>query len=340
LKKDEFAFDCSDLDQIIVFRKSGAMTVTKVADKTFVGKDIIYLAVFQKNDDRMTYNMIYVDGKTGITYGKRFNVTGVTRDKEYDLTKGNANSKVLYFTANPNGEAELVTILLSPGSKARIKQFDFPFENMEIKGRSAGGNQLTKYPVKSVKLKEKGRSTLSGQKIWYDETVGRINKDGNGTLVGKFEEGEHIISFYKNGTYELTDIELTNRFDMENLLLIEKFVPEKIITAIYYDAKGNQYYAKRFLIESKTLKSQYQFIKDGEGNYLMFVTTQQQPNVTIKHGKKKTELATAVLDLAETLEIAGWKTIGTKLNWSDIKEITLQQEDNEKEEENKAPTLF
>lgn len=340
LKKDEFAFDCSDLDQIIVFRKNGAMTVTKVADKTFVGKDIIHLAIFQKNDERMTYNMIYVDGKTGIAYGKRFNVTSVTRDKEYDLTKGNQNSKVLYFTANPNGEAELVTILLSPGSKARIKQFDFPFENLEIKGRGAGGNQVTKYPIKGVKLKEKGRSTLSGQKIWYDETIGRINKDGNGTLVGKFEEGEHIITFYKNGTYELTDIEVTNRYDMDNLMLIEKFNPEKIITAIYYDAKGDQFYAKRFLIESKTLKNPYHFIKEGEDNYLKFVTTEQQAVVIVKSGKKKTDMTEEEIDLQETIDVTGWKTIGSKFGTNELKEITLVKEENEDSEENNAPTLF
>ncbi len=340
LKKDEFAFDCSDLDQIIVFRKDGKMTVTKVADKTFVGKDIIHLAVFQKNDERTTYNMIYVDGKTGIAYGKRFNVTGVTRDKEYDLTKGNANSKVLYFTANPNGEAEIVAVLLSPGSKARNKQFDFAFEELEIKGRGAGGNQVTKYPVKSIKLKEKGRSTLSGQKIWYDETVGRLNKDGTGTLIGKFEEGDTILSFYKNGTYELTDFELTNRYDMDNLLLIQKFDLGKIITAVYFDAKHDQFYAKRFLIESKTLKNQYQFIKEGEGNYLKFVTTEQEPVVLLSTGKKKAELKEEEMNLYETIDITGWKTVGTPIAGSDLKDIQLMKNETDEDAEQNAPTLF
>ena len=340
LKKDEFAFDCSDLDQIIVFRKDGKMTVTKVADKTFVGKDIIHLAVFQKNDERTTYNMIYVDGKTGIAYGKRFNVTGVTRDKEYDLTKGNANSKVLYFTANPNGEAEIVAVLLSPGSKARNKQFDFAFEELEIKGRGAGGNQETKYPVKSIKLKEKGRSTLSGQKIWYDETVGRLNKDGTGTLIGKFEEGDTILSFYKNGTYELTDFELTNRYDMDNLLLIQKFDLGKIITAVYFDAKHDQFYAKRFLIESKTLKNQYQFIKEGEGNYLKFVTTEQEPVVLLSTGKKKAELKEEEMNLYETIDITGWKTVGTPIAGSDLKDIQLMKNETDEDAEQNAPTLF
>jgi len=342
LKKDEFAFDCSDIDNIIVFRKDGKMMVTKVSDKTFVGKDIIHLAIFQKHDERMTYNMIYVDGKTGIAYGKRFNVTGITRDKEYDLTKGNASSKVLYFSANANGEAEIVSILLSPGSKARIKHLDFAFEELDIKSRSAGGNQVTKYPVKSIKLKEKGRSTLSGQKIWYDEAVGRLNKDGAGKLLGKFEEGENIIAFYKNGTYELTDFEPTNRYDMDNLMLIEKFNPEKIITAVYYDAKTDQYNAKRFIVEAKTIKSQYQFIKEGEGNYLKFITTVQEPVVVMKSGKKKSELTEETINLYEIIDTTGWKTVGSKLAGSDLKEIILIQEESESEEDSstEAPTLF
>lgn len=345
LKKDELAFECADIDQIIVFRKDGKMQVTKVADKTFVGKDIIHLDVFRKNDERTTYNMLYVDGKTGIAYAKRFNVTGITRDKEYDLTKGNANSKVLYFTANANGEAEIVSLTLSPGSKARNKLFDFPFENIEIKGRSAGGNQVTKYPIKSVKFKEKGRSTLSGQKIWFDETVGRLNKEGNGKLLGMFEEGETIISFYQNGSYEISDFELTNRYDIDNLMLIEKFNPEKTVTAIYYDAKGNQHYAKRFVIESKTLKSQYQFIKEGEGNKLIVVTTQQNPSIAIKSGKKKSEWTEEIIELAETIDVSGWKTIGTKLGNDTVKEITLLiEEDKNDNEDNtddpQAPTLF
>ena len=250
LKKDEFAFDCSDLDNIIVFRKDGKMTVTKVADKTFVGKDITYLAVFQKNDERTTYNMLYFDGKSKTTYAKRFNVTGITRDKVYDLTKGTPGSKVLQFSVNPNGEAEVVTITLSPESKARTKSFDFYFEEIEIKGRSAQGNQVTKYPVKSVRFKEKGRSTLSAPQIWYDDKVGRLNKDGNGKLLGRFDEKDKVIAFYKDGTYEVTDFELTNRYDADNLMLIEKFNKEKVVSAIYYDAKSKQYNAKRFVVES------------------------------------------------------------------------------------------
>lgn len=340
LKKDELAFECSDLDNIIVFRKDGKMVVTKVADKAFVGKDIIYLAVFVKNDERTTYNMIYVDGKTGITYGKRFNVTGITRDKEYDLTKGNPGSKCLYFSANANGEAEVITITLSPGSKARIKVLDFYFEELEIKNRSAQGNQVTKYPVKSIKFKEKGRSTLSGQKIWFDDAVGRLNKDGNGTLLGSFEETDRIIAFYKDGSYELTDFELTNRYEPDNLVRIEKFNPDKVVSAVYFDAKSGNFYAKRFKIESQTLKNKYQFIKEGDGNYLELVTTRPEPVITIKSGKKKTEFTEETIALHDMLEITGWKTIGTKLNMPDIREISLEEEQDGNEPGSDAPTLF
>ncbi len=340
LKKDEFAFDCSDIDNIIVFRKDGKMVVSKVSDKNFVGKDILHLAIFQKNDERTTYNMLYMDGKSGITYGKRFNVTGITRDKEYDLTKGNPGSKVQYLSVNPNGEAEVLTITLSPGSKARTKVFDYYFEELEIKGRGAQGNQATKYPVRSVRFKEKGRSTLSAPKIWYDDTIGRLNKDGNGMLLGRFDEKDRIIVFYKDGTYELTDFELTNRYDLDNVIRIEKFHPEKVVTAIYFDAKSKQFNAKRFLIESHTLKSRYSFIKDGEGNYLEMVTTQQEPVIIIKTGKKRADQKEEKVALHETIDVTGWKTIGTYLAGEDAKEISLIPEAGEDTGEKEAPTLF
>jgi len=337
LKKDEYVFDCSDLDQVIVFLKDGKMVVTKVADKTFVGKDIIHLDIFRKNDERTTYNMVYLDGKTGISYAKRFNVTGITRDKVYDLTKGNPGSKVLYFTANANGEAEVISITLHPGSKARVKSLDFYFESIDIKGRSAGGNQVTKYPIKSIKLKEKGRSTLSAPKIWFDENTGRLNKEEHGKLLGRFNEGDRIVAFFKDGTYELTDFELSNRFDVEQLMLITKFHPENVVSAIYYDAAGAQYYSKRFLIETQTLKNKFSFIKDGEGNELMVVSVSPEPGVIIRSGKKKSEWQEEKIDLNEFSEVTGWKAIGKKIAINDIKEILLIP-DSEQEAEN--PTLF
>ena len=340
LKKDELAFECSDIDNIIVFRRDGKMVVTKVADKSFVGKDIIHLAVFQKNDERTTYHLMYMDGKSGITYAKRFNVTGITRDKEYDLTKGNPASKVQYFSVNPNGEAEVVIITLSPGSKARTKVLDFFFEEMEIKSRSAQGNQVTKYPVKGVKRKEKGRSTLSAPQVWYDDSVGRLNKDGHGMLLGRFDEKDRILVFYKDGTYEVTDADITNRYDADNVLLIEKFHPEKVVSAIYFDAKSKQFNAKRFIIESQTLKSRYSFIKDGPGNYLELVTTQQEPVVILRKGKKKTEWKEEIVSLHETVDITGWKTVGAFISGDDLKELSLIPEVGEDQGEKDAPTLF
>lgn len=340
LKKDEFAFDCSDLDNIIVFRKDGSMVVTKVAEKVFVGKDITYLAIFQKNDERTTYNMLYMDGKTGITYAKRFNVTGITRDKVYDLTKGHPGSKVHYFTVNYNGEAEVITITLAPLTKARTKVFDYSFEDLEIKGRSAQGNQVTKHMIRSIRLKEKGRSTLSAPKVFYDETIGRLNKDGNGRLLGRFDEKDRIIVFYKDGTYELTDFELTNRYDIDNIVLIEKFNPKKVVSAIYYDAKSKQFNVKRFVIESQTLKTRYSFIKDGDGNYLKMVTTQQEPIVIVRTGKKKSDLTEETFHLHESVDITGWRTIGIYLAGEDAKEIVLVPEISEETGEPDAPTLF
>ncbi len=339
LKKDEFAFECSDLDNIIVFRRDGNMVVTKVADKTFVGKDILYVAVFQKSDERTTYNMIYTDGKSGIAMAKRFNVSGITRDKEYDLTKGNPQSKVLYFTANPNAEAELVTIHLNPASTARIKAFDFNFTELEIKARGAQGNQVTKYPVKSVKLKEKGRSTLSAPKIYFDETVGRLNKDGYGRLLGHFTEEDKLIAFYNDGTYELSDLEMITRFDTEKLMLLEQFNAEKVVSAVYFDAEKGQYNVKRFHIETQTLKNRFFFIKEGQGNFLDFVTLADDPVLILRSGKKKTELTEQEIALAEIVDIAGWKSVGKRLAGADLMEIELVQDTPDNGIEG-VPTLF
>jgi topoisomerase-4 subunit A len=342
LKKDEFVFECSDVDQIIVFRKNGSMMVTKVAEKTFVGKEIIHIDIFRKNDDRTTYNMIYLDGKTGIAYAKRYNVTSITRDKEYDLTRGTPGSKVLYFSANPNGEAETVSITLTPGCKARNKHLEFSFADIEIKGRSSQGNQVTKYPIKQIKFKEKGVSTLEAPEIWYDDTVGRLNREGNGICLGRFTEKDRILCFYKDGTYELTDAELINRYDPDTVVRIEKFNPDNIVSAIYFDAKTKYFYAKRFRIEAQTLKNKYSFIKEGKGNYLEFVTTQQNPVLLLKSGKKKSELTEETLSLAEKIEITGWKTIGTKIADKDLKELSLIAEEASEEGDasSNALTLF
>ena len=312
LKKDEFVTDVSNLDDIIVFTKRGIMKVVKVQEKAYIGKDIIHVAVFQKNDERTTYNMIYADGKGGVSYAKRFNVTGVTREKEYDLTKGDDKSKVHYLSVNSNGEAEAVRVVLSPSSSARIKEFDFYFEELEIKGRSSMGNQVTKYPIKTVKFKEAGRSTLSGKKLWFDEQFGRLNTESKGKYLGGFEPDEKIIIFYNDGNYEISDQELTQKIESEKVMLIEKFNPEKIVSAIYLDKKNLQYNVKRFKIETTTLRNKFFFIKEGEGNYVEAVSTDEEPILAVQQGRGE-QVRKGKFKIAKVAEVGGWKTVGAKL---------------------------
>ena len=336
LKKDEFLCECSDYDDIIAFTKGGTMKVVKVSDKVFIGKDIIHAAVFQKNDERTTYNMIYLDGKSATSYAKRFNVTGVTRDKEYDLTKGTEKSKVHYFTANANGEAETVKVVLSPNCTARIKEFDFYFEELEIKGRSSMGNQVTKYPIKTVKLKEAGRSTLAGRKLWFDDKFGRLNTEEKGQFLGSFED-EKIIIFYKDGSYELTDTELTQRFEPDKIKLVEKFVPEKVITAVYLDNDKQQYNIKRFRIETTTLKTQFVFIKEGAGNRLEAVSSEPEPLLVVQTGRGQ-QIRKAKFKVAKMVEIMGWKAVGAKL--TDYSKTIEMEWEQKPKDDNTQPELF
>jgi len=332
LKKDEFVADCSDLDNIIVFKKDGKMIITKVADKVFVGKDIIHVDVFRKNDERTTYNMIYVDGKTGMSYAKRFNVTGITRDKEYDLTvKGEKNSKVHYFSANPNGEAEVVSIRLSPNCAARNKEFDLYFETIAIKGRNSQGNQVTKYPIRNVKFKEKGASTLAGQKIWYDAEIGRLNMEERGVYIGSFDGDDKIFVAFKNGTYELTNFELTNRYDPNELVYVEKFNPEKVVSAIYFDADKKQFNAKRFKIETQTMNNKFLFIKEGAGNYLEMITTHSEPVILLKTGKKRNPDEEEI-NLAEFVEVTNYRTVGTRISGEELISAELASDEEEPDE--------
>jgi len=311
LRKDEFLFECSNLDDIIVFTKTGIMKVVKVADKTYIGKDIMHAAVFQKNDERTTYNMIYTDLDSGTSYAKRFNVTGVTREKEYNLGKGEKN-KVHYLTVNPNGEAEVVRIVLTPGSSARNKEFDYYFEELEIKGRGSMGNQVTKYPIRTVKFKEAGKATLAARKLWLDDQFGRLNTEEKGTFIGSFGPEDKIISFYGDGTYKITDQELSQKFDTDKLILIEKFNPEKIVSAVYLDKEKLQFNVKRFKIETTTLGTNFSFIKEGEGNYLEAVSTSEEPILVVQSGRGS-QVRKAKFKISKTAEITGWKTVGTKL---------------------------
>ena len=338
LKKDELITECSDLDDVIAFTKSGLMKVVRVADKVFIGKDIIHLAIFQKSDERTTYNMIYLDGKTGVSYAKRFNVTGITRDKEYDLTKGSDRSKVHYFSANPNGEAEQVRILLSPNCSARNKELDFYFEELEIKGRGSIGNQVTKYPVKSVKFKEAGRSTLSAKKMWFDDKFGRLNTEEKGSYLGMFDAEDRILVVYEDGQYEIADQELTQRFDPEKVSLIEKYNPGKVITAVYLDHDKLQYNIKRFKIETSTLQTKFLFIKEGKENRLEAVTTQESPTLIVYTGRGQQQ-TTKKMKVADLVEVMGWKAVGSKLlDFS--KSVDMEWEMPKKELENNQGELF
>jgi len=322
LKKDEFICDCSDLDEIIAIRRDGKMVVSKIQEKLFMGKDILHIGVFRKNDERMTYNLIYLDGESGRAMVKRFQVGGITRDKEYDLTKGTKGSKVFYLTANPNGEAETVTVYLTQGAKAKIKVFDFDFAELEIKGRSAGGNILTKYPVRKIQFKMEGKSTLGGLNVYFDSSVGRLNTDQRGRLVGNFLGDDKLLVCYKNGDYELTGFELTNRYEPADVLLIQKFDANKIISAIYFDGASKTYFIKRFQIETTTINKRFNFISDHKQSHLKVVTTdaQAQVVVTVIKGKEEEKLE---YDLEMLIDVKGWKAIGNKLSAYSIKEIQL-----------------
>ncbi len=334
LRKDEFVTECSDLDDIIAFTRAGKMKVVKVAEKSFIGKDIVYVGIFQKNDERTTYNMMYVDGRNGISYAKRFFVTGVTREKEYELTKGE-KTKVHYFSANANGGAETVRIILTPGCSARHKEFDFQFETLEIKARTSLGNQVTKYPIKAVKFKQAGKAMLHKRELWFDDTFGRLNTDQKGTLIGSFAPEDRILVIYADGNYEVTDQELAQRFDADKILLIEKFDPEKIITAVYLDSEKAQYSIKRFKIETNSLNNKFFFIKEGEGNRLETVSTEQEPILIVQSGRGS-KIRKAKIKTAKLVDIMGWKAVGAKLaDYS--KTLTMEWEVKKKQDQ---PELF
>jgi topoisomerase-4 subunit A len=322
LKKDEFVCDCSDLDDIIVIRKDGICMVSKIQEKNFMGKDILHVAVFRKGDERMVYNYIYLDGITGRAMVKRFQVLAVTRDKEYNLTKGTKGSKTLYLTANANGEAEIITIFLTQGAKARVKVFDFDFASIEIKGRGAGGNILTRHPVRKIQLKMEGVSTLGGLNIYYDPTVGRLNTDERGKLIGNFLGEDKILVCYKSGDYELTSFELTNRYQADDVVLIEKFDQDKVLSAVYFDGASKTYYIKRFQIETTTLNKKFNFISDHKQSYLKLISTEKQPQVSAILIKGKEE-EPVDFDLDMLIDVKGWKALGNKLSTYQVKEVSL-----------------
>lgn len=323
LKKDEFVGECSDLDDVIVFRNDGKCLVTKVADKTFVGKDIIHVAVFRKNDDRMVYHLIYSDGPKGAVYAKRFNVLGVTRDKEYDLTKGTKGSKVLYFTANPNGESETVTINLKVLPRMKKPQFDLDLGELTIQGRGSGGKQVCKYEVKKITLKSKGVSTLSGRKIWFDEILKRLNTDGRGKFLGTFSGDDLILAVYGSGNYELTNFDLTNHYD-DDLRIIRKYKDDIVLSAVHYDGAQKVHYVKRFIPEQVSTGRKVSFINEAPGSKLIVVASGDAPVVTVKFAKDKKGTPQPVeINLSDFIDVKGMKAQGNKLSALKVSDILL-----------------
>ena len=345
LKKDEFLFECSDIDDIIVFRQDGTMIVTKVDAKTFVGKGIIHVGVWRKNDKRTIYNLIYRDAKNGPAYQKRFAVTGITRDKEYDLTAGNKGSEVLYFSANPNGEAEVISIILKTHQRIKKLKFDLDFADLAVKGRSSKGNLVTKYPIKKIELKEEGVSTLAPRQIWYDPTVRRLNADERGDLLGSFKGDDKILTINSTGEAKLVTFDLGNRFDDE-MIIIEKWKPNKPITCVYYDGTKDKVFVKRFVLDD-TLSTQVFFVNEDEKSEIKFISTDYYPMIELNFSKiKGIEREPEVINLEEFIAVKGIKAQGNQLTSYKLRQIvtleSLLYEEPEEiiEEDEVQPTLF
>ncbi|MDR7370688.1 DNA gyrase/topoisomerase IV subunit A [Flavobacterium aquidurense] len=321
LKKDEYVTDCSDIDDVIVFLRDGKMLVTKVDAKTFVGKDIIHVAIFDKSDKRTIYNMIYRDGKSGPSYIKRFNVSGVTRDKPYDLTNETSGSQVVYFSHNPNGEAEVITILLRQIGTIKKLKFDIDFAKLAIKGRASKGNLVTKYPIKKIELKEKGISTLLPRKVWFDDTVKRLNVDARGELLGEFKPSDKILIINQSGKLKVIIPELSTHFD-EDMIVLEKWNPKKPISAIYYDGEKERYYLKRFLVENEGKEES--FITEHPNSQLEIVSTDYRPVAQLVFAKVKgVQKEDLHIDVEDFIAVKGFKALGNQLTTDKLKQVNL-----------------
>lgn len=321
MKKDEFVSECSDIDDIIVFREDGKYSVVKVQDKVFVGKDIIHVAVFKKADERTIYNAIYKDGPNGTTYVKRFSVTAVTRDKEYDVSKGTKGSKIIYFTANPNGEAELVHVQLKPHTKLRKLTFDLDLSEIAIKGKGSLGNIVSKYPVKKISFKSAGVSTLAGRKIWYDDILKRLNADERGKYLGEFDGDDKILIVFNDGSYELSNFDLSNHFD-DKMIRIEKFYPEQVYTAIHQDGKTAAFYVKRFVFDDLQIGKRVSIINEEPGSKLILLTNNPNPVVKIDQLKGKSQLAETIEQATnELIDIKKVKAQGNRLSFHNVQKV-------------------
>ncbi|MEZ5103794.1 MAG: DNA gyrase/topoisomerase IV subunit A [Draconibacterium sp.] len=320
LKKAEYICDCSDIDDIIVFRRDGSYFITKVSEKAFIDKNPLHIAVFKKNDKRTIYNVVYRDGQSGFHYMKRFSVTGVTRDKEYNLTKESKGSRVVYFSANPNGEAETLRIVLKPKPRLKKLNFEVDLGELAIKGRQSMGNLLTKFEVHKISLKEKGFSTLGGRKIWFDEDVLRLNADNRGKYLGEFADDDMILVIYKKGDYQLYNYDLSNHFE-QDILTIEKFDRSKIMSVVYYDAEQEFYYVKRFEIEEAEGKL-IRFVGENPDNKLVSITWVRYPRLELQFGGKNAERENEIIEVAEFIGVKSWKAKGKRLSNYEVENIT------------------
>ena len=334
MKKDEFVCDCSDIADIIAFTREGKFKVVKIADKVFVGKDIIHTAVWLKSDDRTTYNLIYLDGKSGKTYAKRFNVTSITRDKEYDLTQGTKGSKILYFTSNANGESEIVNIQLSLGSTAKKKVFDFDFADLAIKGRASQGNIVTKYPVRKITQISVGKSSLGAMQIYMDEVSGRLNQDERGKYLGAFDTGSKLLSIYKDGSYEVNELDLNKKYDVNNIVEIGNFTEDTIISAVYFEGEKGWTMIKRFKIETSTMDQKFNFIPETSGTKLYFASMDKSPVVRCQYNAGKTKESKDV-EIIDFIDVKGWKAMGNRFIDSKLIKVEKLESDDAEAEETK-----
>ena len=320
----ELLGDCSDIDDIIVFRKDGVMQVSKVSSKAFFGKNLLYAAVWKRGDKRTTYNVIYLDGATGRSMVKRFNVTSITRDREYPITKGTPKSKVLYFTANPNGEAEVVSIYLRAQARLKKVKFDVNFSDIAIKGRGAGGNLVSKFPVRKVELKEAGVSTLGARKVWYDDTVRRLNADGRGRFLGDFKAEDKILLLMDDGSYAFSGFDLSTHFD-DKMIHLEKFDEDRPVSVVYHEGEKDEWYVKRFLPEFS--KNPTGFIGENEQSKLWVASTLHHPHVRIRYNRRfkhTRDREDDVLDLRGFISLKGVKALGNKLSALPVTEVSLE----------------
>ncbi len=320
LKKDEFVCNCSDLDDVIIFYKDGKYKIVRMAEKLFVGKNVLYLNVFKKNDSRTIYNVVYRDGKKGACFIKRFNVTSMTRDKEYDLTQGTDGSRIMYFTANPNGEAEIIKVTLDPNPKLKRIFIEKDFSEVMIKGRASKGNLLTKFPVHRIGLKSHGHSTLGGRKVWYDPDVNRLNYDEHGTLLGEFFDEDQILVILKSGECYLCNFDLNNHFEA-NILRIEKYDADKVWTAILYDADNQGYpYLKRFQMDATRKKQNW--LSENPTSQLILLTDTPYPRIQLTYGGNDAFRGSEEIDAEQFISVKGYKAKGKRLTTYNLESIT------------------